>query len=296
MGLDRSHYHPWQGRLHSPWLATLAIVRVALMQLFRRKIYWIVLALGLVNFLLFWTIIYILTQLQLDENAQKWILDRFGFSPTARAGQESGYISFMLGQNIVVGLLLPFSGSLLVGSDFQHKTLPFYLSRRIDRRHYIVGKLLAVSTIISLITTIPALILFVEWGMFTGSLSYWMDNWRVALSVVGFGAVICLTLSILLVSISAHLQKAAPIAIAWIGLFFLMAGLAELLRTFTGNNRWRLFDLWRNMRLVGRLCFDQVQNHDDRVVARQAAAILAAVCAIALIALVRRVRAVDVVE
>ena len=49
-------------------------------------------------------------------------------------------------------ILLAFSGSLLVGSDFRLRTLPFYLSRRIDKRHYIVGKLLAVSAIVSILT------------------------------------------------------------------------------------------------------------------------------------------------
>lgn len=295
MGLDRSRYHGWQGNLHSPWLSSLAIVRVALTQVFRRKIYWTVLALGLINFLLYWMIIYILTQLQLDDSAQRWILDRFGFSPVGRGDQDSGYINFMQGQNIVVAMLLAFSGSLLVGSDFQLKSLPFFLSRRIDRRHYIVGKLLAVSAVVSLITTVPALLLFVEWGMFTGSLDYWLDNWRIAVSVLGYGLVICLTLSILLVSIAAHLQKAAPIAITWTGLFFLLKGLAELLRTMTHDDRWRLFDLWRDMRLVGRLCFDRFRDNADRAAAWQAAAILASVCAIALVALVRRVRAVDII-
>ena len=57
----------------------------------------------------------------------------------------------------MVMLLLAFSGSLLVGSDFRDKSLPFYLSRRIDRRHYIVGKLLAVSSIVAMLTMLPAL-------------------------------------------------------------------------------------------------------------------------------------------
>ena len=61
-------------------------------------------------------------------------------------------------QSVVVMILLAFSGSLLVGSDFRMKSLPFYLSRRVDRRHYIVGKLMAISVIVSLLTTVPALI------------------------------------------------------------------------------------------------------------------------------------------
>ncbi len=51
MGIDLARYHGWHGTLRSPWVAVLAIVRVALMQVFRRKSYWIVLAMGLINFI-----------------------------------------------------------------------------------------------------------------------------------------------------------------------------------------------------------------------------------------------------
>ena len=51
MGIDNAHYYGWEGKLHSPWWATLAIVRVALLQVFRRKSYWLVIALGVFQFL-----------------------------------------------------------------------------------------------------------------------------------------------------------------------------------------------------------------------------------------------------
>ena len=79
-------------------------------------------------------------------NCSDVFLEQFGFSANTDAAQDNGYIAFMQGQNVIVMILLAFSGSLLVGSDFRLKTLPFYLSRRIDKRHYIVGKLLAVSS------------------------------------------------------------------------------------------------------------------------------------------------------
>ena len=63
MDIDQAHYHGWQGKLQSPWWACLAIVRVALVQVFRNKAYWFVLGLGALRFLAFWSIIYAVTQL-----------------------------------------------------------------------------------------------------------------------------------------------------------------------------------------------------------------------------------------
>ena len=115
-------------------------MRVALVQVFRNKAYWLVLGLGILRFLAFWSIIYAVTQLTLPPEAKKLFLERFGFSDHPDIAQNNGYIMFIDGQNIIVMILLAFSGSLLVGSDFRLKTLPFYLSRRIDKRHYIVGQ------------------------------------------------------------------------------------------------------------------------------------------------------------
>jgi hypothetical protein len=103
-------------------------------------------------------------------------------------------------------------------------------------------------------------------------------------------------LSILLVTVSAYLQRTAPIAIAWVGTFLLLGALSELLRNIFDNKYWRLLNLWRDMRMVGRLCFDRIDDPLDRRIAWFALAILSTLCVVCLVALVHRVRAVDVVE
>jgi hypothetical protein len=296
MEIDQAHYHPWHGQLQSPWGACVAIVRVALLQVFRNKAYWLVLGLGALRFLAFWSIIYAVTQLALPPDLSQEFLRRFGFSADADVGQDNGYINFMQGQNVIVMILLAFSGSLLVGADFRLGSLPFYLSRRIDRRHYIVGKLLAVSSVVSIVTVVPALLLFVEYGMFTASTRYWIDHWRIAVSVIDFGIVLCVVNSILLVTISAYLKRIVPITITWASLFLLLGRLGDYLFRETQAEGWRLLDLWRDMWLVGRLCFGRFRREIDQELAWWALAILASVCLVSLVALVHKVRAVEVVE
>ncbi|HEY2894360.1 MAG TPA: hypothetical protein VGJ16_09110 [Pirellulales bacterium] len=296
MKLDQAHYHGWQGNLLTPWIGCLAIVRVAIMQVFRTRAYWFVLALGAFRFLAFWSIIYAVTQLSLPNNMRSGLLERFGFSADANANQDNGYIEFIQGQSVIVMILLAFSGSLLVGSDFRMRTLPFYLARRIDKRHYIIGKLLAVSAIISILTVVPALLLFLEYGMFTDSTAYWFDHWRIVVSVLAFGLVICVVNSILLVTISAYLQRIVPITITWASLFLLLGRIGDYLYKQTQDESWRLLDPWRDMRLVGQLCFGTFRREADADLAWWALLILSTACVLALFALVHRVRAVDVVE
>ena len=69
MEIDQARYHGWQGRFVTPWMACGAIVRVALVQVFRNKAYWLLLSLGALRFMAFWSIIYAVTQLALPAEA-----------------------------------------------------------------------------------------------------------------------------------------------------------------------------------------------------------------------------------
>ena len=101
-------------------------------------------------------------------------------------------------------------------------------------------------------------------------------------------------LSVLLVTLSAYLQRMAPIAITWASLFVMLRAVRRLMRE--QSVYWGLIDPWRDMHFVGRLAFDHFRDDDERQFAWCAAAVLAAVMAVSLIALVRRVRAVEIVE
>ncbi len=299
-GIDLARYHGWKGKLRNRWAGCFAMVRVCLLQVIRRKLYWLVLALGVSVFLIYWSLIYALAQLNLPEFSDA-ILAEFQFNVNPTPGVESGFVQFMNQQSVVVMLLLALSGSQLVGADFRLKTLTFYLSRRIDRGQYIVGKLLAISTLIATMTVLPALLLFFEYGAFTTGREYWLANWQVIPAVLGYGAVMCFTLSLMLTTISAYLQKMAPIAITWACLFVLLKTIAVEVARETREPSWLLLDLWADILFAGRVFFGVFPEREDGLIVGMnhgiaAWAILTIVCTVCMFLLVRRVRAVDVVE
>lgn len=289
MSVDVAHYHGWHGSLRSPWRATLAIVRVALVQVFRRKAYWFLLAIGLLHFLILWAIIYVVNQAGQPPETRQMLLERFGFG-----GRQNGYLAFIERQSVPVTILLAFAGSLLVGADFRTGALAFYLSRRIDRRHYVIGKLLAIAALVWLLTTLPAIALYFEYGMFSPSLKYWIVNWRALSAVLIYGGVMATVLSIWLVTLSAYLQRVAPIAILWVSLF-LMPRPIRLMLAADRYDLINLIDPWRDIHFAGRLGFGGLKNESEQEFALWALAMLSASCAICLLALVRRVRAVEIV-
>jgi len=155
--------------------------------MFRRKLFWALYAFGLLSFLMFFFGQYLLAwaELQVAEQtvrvfgvrqnpAQLIALLRTGLRLD---GSAESYRLFMSYQGYMVMILLALAGSLVVGNDFQVGSLPFYLSKPLSPWHYVLGKCLAIGVFVNLMTTLPAVILFVQyrslydWGAFSTELA-----------------------------------------------------------------------------------------------------------------------------
>jgi hypothetical protein len=292
MPLEFAGYRRWEGKLRPPRLACWPIVRTGVMLVLTRKIFWTLFAAGLLLFFRLFVIIYIKAQLAVENPMFSRFLDRFELTGTGEA-----YHRFMFFQGAVTMLLLAFAGSMLIGSDYQQGGLMFYLSRSIGRRHYIVGKLLAIASVVLLITTLPAVVLYLEYGLFSNSLDYFRENPRILAGILGYGAVMAITLSVLLAAIASWIPSTVPLVMTWSCIFVLLPVLADVMEHVSDDHRWLLLDLWRDLRLLGRWCFGSIRerrNEDELIV--WAACIVLGVCVFASLAFLRRVRAVEVVR
>lgn len=287
---EQAGYRTWGGSWRSPWRSSLALVRLGLMLIFRRWVFWALIGLGLMNFLFNFAFIYLKATLVVQTPELERFLDNYRVTGTGEA-----YADFMNAQAAITALLLAFAGSALVGSDYRHGGMVFYLSRAIDRRHYIVGKLLAIASVVVLITTVPALVLYVEYGMLSQSLAYFQENWRILVGILGYGLVLAVVQSFLLFAIAAWVPRTVPLVMTWLGLFVLLSALAHALRRIADNRRWLLLALGEDMYHLGRWCFGSWPA--NRVpTAGETALVLLAVCVLSAFLIVHRVRAVEVVR
>jgi hypothetical protein len=289
MQLDQAGYRTWDGQRSSPWWGCLSIVRVGLVLIFRRWVFWILIGLGLLNFLFHFALIYLKATLAVqNENIAKF-LDNYKVTGTGQA-----YADFMLAQAGICALLLAFAGSTLIGSDYRQGGMVFYLSRRIGKWQYIVGKLLMIAAVVTIVTTLPALILYIEYGTLSNSFQYFVDNPRILAGILGYGAVLAVVQSLMIFAIAAWVPRTVPLVMTWLGLFVLLKGLADAMRAIDGNRYWLLLGFWDDMHRVGRWCFGLLD--ESRIPsAGYCLAVLSAVCLISLILILRRVRAVEVI-
>lgn len=293
MTLDTVRYRGWDRDLRPEWLACWPIARTGLSLVLRRKVFWLLLALSLLNFLFLFATIYLKAQITSQNPGFRKFVDGVLTSVT---GTGNTYRDFMFEQGTVTMLLLAFAGATLVGDDTRQGGMTFYLSRRAGRWHYLIGKLLAVGLLVSLTTTIPALVLYFEYGFLTSSLTYFRENLGILRGILGYGLTLSVVLSLVLVAMASWLPRTVPLVMAWSGVFAFLPLVGALLRNAQDDRRWHLLGIWRDVRLIGTWCFGGVNNDKDMQLLLPAIVIVVVVCLVSLVAVIPRLRGARVIS
>jgi len=270
------------------WLACWPIARTALLLVFRRKLFWLFLGIALLTFMFRFGVIYLLAELDTQQPGIGRMLSRL--DPNLE-GSGRTFLNFMLAQGTVTMILLAFAGSVLAGNDHQRGGLTFYLSRRINVLHYTGGKLLAIGLLVSLTTTLPALVLFLEQGMLGDTAKYFSENYNIAIGILGYGGLIAVTLGLLLFALVSWMPRPVPLVMSWACLFVFLPVLSGILSWVFDDRHWRLLNLWRDLYAIGSRCFGEAAvRSSDEAQLPEAAAVVFSVCLVSFIAIVVRIR------
>jgi hypothetical protein len=322
------HYRPWRSQFHSPGFSIWPIARISLWMIFRRKLFWVLYAIGLLMFLMFFFGQYMLAFAESQAAEASVRVGVVRTDPTRIIALLRGFLkldghgemyrTFFWWQGYMVMAVLALTGSILVGNDFHVGALPFYLSKPLGRWHYLLGKCLAVAVFVNLMTTLPALVLFVQYG-FLDSWDYFVQdgyvlthlqfgNWETDIrllnplffGILGYGLVLTVCLSLLLVATASWLRRTVPMIMIWTTFFYLFRLLAQtLVDRLQYPLGWRLVDMWNNMYVVGSALLGLTPlgwRTERQPSAVEASLVLGGVCLICLIYLNRRIRAVEIVQ
>ena len=302
-------YRPWRGTPRGPGYAAVALARASLTLMARRRLFWGLFALGgLVFFFFFYAqylVVWINTQLTTETV-------RFAGVPVAAGdlakflarlslnGTDHTFGNFIWFQGYVLVIVLALAGAVLVGNDFAHGSLPFYLAKPIGRWHYVLGKGLAVGAVVNLYTTLPAVVLWVEAGLLYDWHSYYLDNLHLLAGAVGYGLVLTACLSLMVIATAVAVRRTVPLVMIWMGVFGLLRLVAAwLVDGLKADARWRLIDLWNDLYLCGVWCLGvdpATVRPPPQPAYWEAAAVVGGVCLLCLLYLRRRVQAVEIVS
>jgi ABC-2 type transport system permease protein len=298
MSIHRHGYRPYSGPRTSTRARFLVPARFALLELFTSRMLVSFLVLSVVPFLVAAALIYVS-----HSPASRALL---GAMPALDIGRAF-FLSSLTLHGFLAFVLAAWVGPGLVAPDLANGALPLFLSRPLSRAEYVLGKMAVLLGLLSLVTWIPNLILFVLQASLEDG--WFAANRRVAAGILLGSWIWIAVLSLLALALSAWVRRRAAGGLLMFAVFFVGQGVGEIWRTVLENPWGRVFNLLHMIRLVWHDLFGMppppvFRGTSSRGVSLDAGELpvaaawisLLAVCALCLWLLDRRVRAKEVVR
>jgi hypothetical protein len=286
------------------------ITRVSMGVILRRKLFWGLYALAVLVFLGFFFGQYLMSwaSSQFSEQsvrvgglgrANPRVLVHFLSNYLKLNGSAEMFRNFISAESNTVMIVLVLAGSVLIGNDLRFGSLSFFLSKPISRWDYLVGKGLAVAVFLNLFTTLPAVALFIEYGLLETT-DYFLEQSQLLVGILGYGLVLTISFTLLLLAMATWMRRTVPLIMTWTALFLFCRILANaLVDGLKWDPRWRLIDVWNSAALLGNtmLGVDATRIYPPaQPEVHEAAIVLSGVCVACLIFLILRIRAVEIVK
>jgi ABC-2 type transport system permease protein len=192
-------------------------------------------------------------------------------------------------------LLALFVGPALVAPDLRNNGLALYLSRPFTRTEYVAGKMAVLVLLMSAITWVPGLLLFLFQGYLEGA--GWLgSNLRIAGAIFLGSWVWILVLSLIALAISAWVKWKPVARVTLLIIFFVLFGFAQALNEALDTWWGLLLSVWTAMQNVWAALFGLPIEDFLKVPVWAAWTTLTAAALLCLLLLSRRVRAYEVVR
>lgn len=213
MAVYEQTYKPYTGKLTPEWSRFLIIPRHAFRAVFKSKLFTAFYVICVLPLLIEAVLIYLhhnVTALAIMKiNARElFVID------------GSFFQTFVYIQGIFAFFVALLVGPPLVSRDLRNNALPLYLCRPFSRTEYVMGKMSVLLILLSWITWIPQLLMFLFQSYLEG-FTWFRANLWLASSIVIAGIVWVLLLALLSQTVSALLKWRIVASAAMLGIVFI---------------------------------------------------------------------------
>lgn len=287
MAVYEHSYKPYEGQLTPAWSRFLVIPRYAYQDLFKYKTFIALFVLCYVFPLLSLIAIY------LHHNTSA--LQIFGASPSDIVPINEWF--FYIFTSIQTSLAFIFTviiGPVLVSRDLANNALPLYLCRPFSRFEYIIGKMSVLLILLSLVTWVPGLLLFLFQAYLEGGT--WLgDNLYLATAIFTVSAVWLVMLSLLSLAFSAWIKWRTAASAAIFAIFLIPLPIGFVIQGMFRTTKGHLLNLGMAWNV---LSWDLFGINEDEIMfsVGEAWMVFAVYAAVCLLMLWRRVRAYEVIS
>ena len=306
MAVYEQTYKPYAGKPTPEWSRFLIIPRHAYESIFSSKLFTAFFVICFVPSLIEAILIYLHHNFSALTAFQATIKDLIPID-------NSFFRAFAYGQGIFAFFLALLLGPPLVARDLRNNALPLYLCRPFSRTEYVVGKMSVILILLSAITWVPQLLLFLFQSYLQG-FAWFKANLWIASAIFIANVVWIVLLALLTQTISALVKWRVVASGLLLGLFIIPSAFAEIVNLMFQTRWGSLFSLSALMISVTNGLFGlfervsrtiPVRDFDDNVVREiillepplwSSWAALFVVCAVCLALLSWKVKAYEVVR
>jgi ABC-2 type transport system permease protein len=287
MAVYKRNYRAYTGRLTPEWSRFYILTRYALRNLFRSKF------LTAAFVLCFFAPLVCVVGIYLNHNASVLSLLH------ARANQIINvdgkfFLGFLGMQCGLAFFLTAFIGPSTIAPDLSNGALPLYFCRSFTRVEYVLGKLCALFYLLSLITWVPGLILFLVEANLSGVTWMW-ENRSLAIGVFLGSVIWILMISLIAMALSAWVKWRIAAGALVLGVMFFLSGFGAAV-----NAVMRPSNIGHYINpgsLITRVCADLFGIESPIEISAWSAWVgLLVMCGICVLLLSKKVRAFEVVR
>jgi ABC-2 type transport system permease protein len=229
MAVYEHSYRNYSGTLTPEWSRFLIIPRNAFNDVFKSKLFTAFFVICFIPLLVEAVLIYLhhnVNALSILQVNVRELLPIDGSFFQTFVNLQSGFAFF-------VALLV---GPPLVARDLRNNALPLYLCRPFSRAEYVAGKMSVLLILLSAITWVPQLLLFLFQSYLEGA-RWFIDNLWIASAIVIVSVVWILLLALISQAVSSLVKWRVIASGAILGLFFVPSVFGEMLN-FVFRTRW----------------------------------------------------------
>jgi ABC-2 type transport system permease protein len=219
MAVYKRGYQRYQGPIQGRWARFTVLPRFAWRRLFGQRLVMLLLVLSMVWPLFCVVYLYIGNHLELLES-MGGALDFFNLT-------REKVLLFMHVQAYFPIFLAALIGPGVIAPDLANNALPLYFSRPITRLEYALGRLVTLLGLLSLITWIPGMVLFILQAAMAGR-SWFSENWELAIVMFTGFLIWILLVSLVALASSAYARMRVIAGGIVLGFFFLLSGASNI--------------------------------------------------------------------
>jgi ABC-2 type transport system permease protein len=154
------------------------------------------------------------------------------------------FLIYLNVQCILAFILTAFLGPGLVSPDLANGALTLYLCRPVSRTEYVLGKMSVIVIVLSWITWIPGLLLFIVQSSLVGG-TWFSQNFFMAVAVFLGSWIWIITLALLALALSAWVKWRIAAGALLLAILFMGSGFAHAINSVLNTNQGYLIDISR---------------------------------------------------